>query len=189
MPIIITGYKTGGSSVPPPPSVQVFTLTEAPVSVDMRGVPLSGTIRIQAWGAAGGSNFYGRGGFGGYAEGTFSVSDFPTGILTINVGGGGKSTGFRTLSGGYNGGGNAGGTSSVLSSGGGGGSSIYDQTTPIVVAGGGAGGARSNSLSRIRNGGSGGGSGGDPNGIDGDFRVGGSLPGRGATQLAGGARG
>jgi hypothetical protein len=138
-------------------------------------------IKIEAWGAQGGSASSATGGQGGYAVMKKNVT--PGETLYINVGGAGSVT-----TGGFNGGAD-GVTAGTVTSGGGGGASDVRQggTTldkRIIVGGGGGGGGRryySSSGWEYRNGGGGG----YPNGADGI----GSGGGKGGTQTAGGVGG
>ncbi|MEM6273023.1 MAG: hypothetical protein AAF998_26655 [Bacteroidota bacterium] len=91
------------------------------------------TIRIEVWGAEGGTPFgqtNGVGGFGGFAEGDYALDPLDPGdsLLVIT----GSSTGF-------NGGGNA-GTGSSFGAQGGGASEVQVQGMRIIVGGGGGGG-------------------------------------------------
>jgi len=120
---------------------QIFTTPGA----DTFEVPAGITsITIKCWGAGGGSgasddalaNSFGeRGGGGGFAQGTITVTPLDT--LTIHVGGkGGGGTWVSTGGGG----------------GGGGRSSVYNGATPYIVAaagGGGGGGDNSNAASGV----------------------------------------
>lgn len=75
-------------------------------------VPVTGTYKIETWGAQGGYSIYedlSAGGYGGYSVGRISLNKGK--IIYINVGGKGESLTSRTsehssLKGGYNGGGN-----------------------------------------------------------------------------------
>ncbi len=70
-------------------------------------VPATGTYKLEAWGAQGGSlstTYYG--GYGGYSVGTIEVEKGK--VIYINIGGKGKGNGTHTSQlGGYNGGGDA----------------------------------------------------------------------------------
>ncbi|MTV27751.1 hypothetical protein FTX61_20380 [Nitriliruptoraceae bacterium ZYF776] len=130
-------------------------------------------ITIEAWGAQGGGNSGGR---GGYARATVPVT--PGDVLEIRVGGsGGQPTG------GYNGGGSGGAPASAANGYGGGGASDVRRGAGLgdrlVVAGG--GGGRGGGVSGSR-----GGDGGGETGTDGESGTG---RGRGATQTAGGSGG
>lgn len=95
-------------------------------------VPVSGTYRIELWGASGGNSDDNiTGGLGGYVSGNINISENK--ILYVYVGGQGQTNGsngkelsdnfynedFGTSSGGYNGGGNSGNQSIYNGSGGG----------------------------------------------------------------------
>ena len=142
-------------------SVQTFT------------APVSGTYKLEVWGAQGGSS----GGVGGYSIGTVYLTENQ--VLYINVGGAGNGT-----KGGYNGGGTA------LTGGYGGGGATHIATKSgllstlssnidnvLIVAGGGGGNGAS-------------GAGGSAGGISGSKGVDGECSnkaGSGGTQTAGGA--
>ena len=64
--------------------------------------PVSGTYRLETWGAQGGSAYEYSGGYGGYSDGIINLSANNT--VYINVGGSGTSNGTGAV-GGYNGGG------------------------------------------------------------------------------------
>ena len=64
--------------------------------------PVSGTYRLETWGAQGGSAYEYSGGYGGYSDGIINLSVNNT--VYINVGGSGTSNGTGAV-GGYNGGG------------------------------------------------------------------------------------
>ncbi len=108
-------------------------------------VPLTGTYKLEVWGAQGGDDGS-RGGYGGYSFGTVKLSQ--NNILYITIGGKG-STGAGS-GGGYNGGGNAGG---IGTSGGGGGATCVTSNnkgilsafnsfkSEVFIVAGGAGGA------------------------------------------------
>ncbi|HLO45837.1 MAG TPA: glycine-rich protein [Leadbetterella sp.] len=136
------------------------------------------SINIKAWGAQGGANWINNTNFGGYSEGTLSVT--PGEVLKINVGG--QPT---TTAGGWNGGGNGEG----MGKGGGGASDVRQGgsllTNRKLVASGGGGAGYWSNLHIV------GGEGGGLTGGNGyrfpDF---GTNPGgKGATQTAGGADG
>jgi hypothetical protein len=111
-------------------------------------VPLTGTYKLEAWGAVGGYDT-GRGGYGGYSYGMVKLTQ--NNVLYITIGG--KGNGGTASGGGYNGGGDAGGKGS--SGGGGGATSITAQnrgtlyafgsyrSEVYIVAGGGGGGGNS----------------------------------------------
>jgi hypothetical protein len=149
-------------------------------------------VKIEAWGAEGGSNtLYSpakSGGKGGYAVGETTVT--PGEILHIYVGGKGKSTTNRNGgAGGWNGGGNGGTSAADYNNGGGGGGGASDVrrggtalSNRIIVAGGGGGAAPG----VYGNGGAGGGLIGD----NGDCSTSsGHNPAGGGTQTTGGAAG
>jgi hypothetical protein len=110
-------------------------------------VPLSGTYKLEVWGAEGGYDAGHGGGNGGYSCGTVEL--IQNSILYIVVGGKGGSN-CTSSGGGYNGGGNAGGKGS--SGGGGGAACIVNnnrgalsnfnsfRSEIYIVAGGGGGG-------------------------------------------------
>ena len=125
-------------------------------------VPVDGYYQLETWGAQGGTNGSGTGGYGGYAVGTIHLTRGTR--VYVNVGGQGQpcSSGSCTTVGGYNGGGNA-YAGSQVSSGGGGAThfathtgllsdleeykgelntakNVYESSTILIVAGGGGGG-------------------------------------------------
>jgi hypothetical protein len=170
-------------------ALQSFSATDADQSFT---VPVNVVrIRAKVWAAAGGgSNAEGRqfpGGAGGYVTGIIDVS--PGETLTIKVGAGGR----RTVSGrftAYPNGGQAGLRTNYSMGHGGGRSSVERSTNELLVAGAGGGaGGTGWSSSRSTAGGSGGGTNGGTGGwaTDGSDRS--ACPGRGASQVAGGAGG
>ena len=134
--------------------------------------PVSGTYRLETWGAQGGNGYdgYTIGGYGGYSNGILHLNTNE--ILYINVGGQGFTNTSKaensTSYGGYNGGGNS---SNVflnkLVSGGGGSthmalvsgilSTLKDSKDKILIVSGGGGGTSYASASQISSGGAGGG--------------------------------
>ena len=137
-------------------------------------VTVSGTYKVEAWGAQGGntSTYNYKGGYGGYSAGEVNLKSGD--ILYINVGGQGEEQCYnKSCAGGYNGGGASGwytgGT--VYSSGGGGASHVAlksgllstlesDINSILIVAGGGGGATYHNNTSTFgfsHDGGSGGG--------------------------------
>ena len=134
--------------------------------------PVSGTYRLETWGAQGGNGYdgYTIGGYGGYSNGILHLNTNE--ILYINVGGQGFTNTSKaensTSYGGYNGGGNS---SNVflnkLVSGGGGSthmalvsgilSALKDSKDKILIVSGGGGGTSYASASQISSGGAGGG--------------------------------
>ncbi len=71
--------------------------------------PVSGTYKLETWGAQGGNSFNDtyQGGYGAYSVGNVSIKKVQ--ILFINIGGQGASACLQSIcSGGYNGGGNSG---------------------------------------------------------------------------------
>ena len=158
-------------------------------------VPITGTYKLQVWGAQGGygTNGSNSGGLGGYSYGNKSLT--AGNVIYIGVGGQGQQGGKN---GGYNGGGTGtkyAGSTSGQGGGGGGlthigtqnallrnyGSSYRNATNVFVVAGGG-GGATEGSGGTSRAGGSGG-------GTAGGAGTGGWYPGGGANQVNVGAAG
>ncbi|QTA89077.1 LamG-like jellyroll fold domain-containing protein [Desulfonema magnum] len=147
-----------------------------------------GLIRIEAWGAQGGTaNSKQEGGKGGYAKGDRKVSQRET--LYICIGGQGNKSKSSPVSGGYNGGGTAynyGNTSWIVASGGGasdvriGGSELKNR---IIVAGGGGGTGRHNSGCC---GGDGGGLEGKDGGCNSNYST---SNGKGGSQNSGGSGG
>ncbi|GKX28606.1 hypothetical protein SH1V18_10860 [Vallitalea longa] len=102
-------------------------------------VPVTGTYTLEVWGAQGGGNY---GGKGGYSKGNYYLTKGDT--ARVYVGGqGGKysGTGYQTVPGGYNGGGS--GYGDQRASGGGGATDIRIGGTTlinrVIVAGGGGG--------------------------------------------------
>ena len=125
--------------------------------------PITGTYKLEAWGAQGGSgintnqgstNYVRNGGFGGYSSGEISI--LKNSVLYINIGGQGED-GTSTqdigvkFSGGYNGGGNG-----LYYSGGGGAthiatksgilSSLHNSINYILIVSGGGGGTSAHYL-------------------------------------------
>ena len=138
-------------------------------------VPVTGTYKLEVWGAQGGLGTYGNytspaGGKGGYSVGTVSLSSGTT--LYVNVGGaGGNATSTSYGVGGWNGGGNG-----CRSGGGGGGathiattggvlSGLVNNRTAVLIVAGGGGGSETWSNGGSSSGGTGGGtSGGNASG-------------------------
>ena len=162
-------------------SVQTFT------------VPVTGTYKLEVWGAQGGTgkanNVTVYGGKGGYSVGTVTLSSGT--MIYVYVGGEGKTgtTTYSSVSGGYNGGGSTTTHSNVtyLAGSGGGATDMRVNSTSlynrIIVAGGGGGGAHGNNPSQGINGGAGGGD------VGGAGLTGSNTPGGGGTQTAGGRGG
>ena len=158
--------------------------------------PCNGTYKLEVWGAQGGYN----GGYGGYSNGTKSLSK--TNIVYIVVGGQGNTISYSSTPsyGGYNGGGNGGDTQGIRHNGGGGGATHMSTTNRGILSnynsyrgevllvaggGGGSGGWEPNSYT-IRRGGTGGGS----SGGNGEANLGASSAyGRGASQSSSGIGG
>ncbi|MGN7457309.1 DUF7507 domain-containing protein [Paenibacillus pasadenensis] len=151
-----------------------------------------GVIRIECWGAQGGTaTTQGIGGNGGYAAGTFRVT--PGEPLVVAVGGKGEDGRLNgpATAGGFNGGGNGGpGFDNSASGGGGGGASDVRQggstlaNRILIGAGGGGGVGTLTSPTQGFRGAAGGGLQGASG--TGDDTV---APGKGGTQTAGGAGG
>ncbi|NBO99908.1 MAG: hypothetical protein EBU90_07235 [Proteobacteria bacterium] len=168
---IITAASTSFSYISG--TVQSFTVPAGVTSVN-----------AYVWAAGGGTGGYSsfRGGAGGFASGSISVT--PGDTLYIVVGGGGSDAASTAGNGGLGGWPNAGfGTRGDASGGGGGGysgifsgSSTPQQVNALLIAGGGGGGTG------YKGGGGGGGSTGNTGGNGGN-------PGQGGTQLAGGTAG
>ena len=133
-------------------------------------IPVTGTYKLEVWGAQGGSidaTYFG--GYGGYSVGIVNLNKGD--MLYINVGAVGQSNcNASSCAGGYNGGGSSGWYSgrAVYSSGGGGATSIATQSgllstfsssqdKVLIVAGGGGGGTYYSGGSYSHSGGSGGG--------------------------------
>ncbi len=138
------------------------------------------TLRVRAWGAAGG---HGAGNFvvgaGGYAEAMLTTT--PGEVLTVVVGGpGGNGSGGAAGTGGVPGGGRGGSGAGQGGGGGGGYSGVFrgaaSQATALVIAGGGAG-SGGGGAGGTRVPGAGGGTSGEN---------GGGVPGSGGTQTSGG---
>ena len=161
-------------------SIQTFT------------APLSGTYKLEVWGASGGSaNTTDIGGYGAYATGNVNLNKGD--ILYIAVGGAGSvTTAQSALAGGYNGGGNAFGAENGKKVGSGGGATHIAKVTGllqalsskkdsilIVAAGGGGGGYESASLHGA------GGSGGGIVGVKGTNSTAGSQTAAGSGQSSG----
>lgn len=157
-------------------------------SVQSFTVPCSGTYKLEVWGAQGGNtNQGGIGGYGGYSQGTISLSK--NSILYTVVGSAGSNAGTsqyatEMTNGGYNGGGSAVGSSYYTSGSGGGATNIgtrngtlaqYGNTSGLYIVAGGGGGARLNA-----SGGTGGGVGGTGTAAN---------PGIGGTQSSAGTTG
>ena len=132
--------------------------------------PISGTYRLETWGAQGGNNIkYGcYGGVGSYSKGNAFLKKSE--ILFINVGGNGLGNSLHeNLNGGYNGGGSATVTTDtheITATGGGAThianksgllSSLENNKNNILIVSGGGGGGAGNSEIMCSNGGSGGG--------------------------------
>lgn len=135
------------------------------------------TVRVQLWGAGGGSVGSGAGGAGGYTEGNLNVT--PGSTLTVVVGGaGGSYVAGNSIGrpGGFGGGGNGGNGAPTQRAGlgGGGRSAIIIGTSVHLVAGGGGGAGSGNVKEK----------GGRGGGLSGGSTVHG---GAGGTQTAGGA--
>jgi hypothetical protein len=153
-------------------SIQTFTVPDCVYS-----------ITVYAWGAGGAGGSDTRGGGGGFAQGTISVT--PGQVLHVVVGGGGNyEPGTNTAYGG--GGATIGPRANGAGNGGGGGysgifnSATLNTSTALVIAAGGGGGGRGD----YGNGGAGGGNIGVAGSND-DNAIGGS----GGTQSAGGNAG
>lgn len=122
-------------------------------------VPISGTYKIELWGAAGGGTAIMRG-KGGYTSATIKVNK--SDALYIYVGGSGTTGISNTAAiGGYNGGGNSGISDTDYASSGGGATDVRMVTqalsSRVLVAGGGGGGGSRNDSTATCNGGAGGG--------------------------------
>jgi hypothetical protein len=128
-------------------------------------VPLTGTYKLEVWGAQGGGN----GGYGGYSYGNIKLNQGS--ILYIHIGGAGESyNGNSGGNGGYNGGGNGGnGSTDKIAYGGSGGggathiasvlgllSTLSNNTSAIYIVAGGGGGS-STVFENLANGSAGGG--------------------------------
>ena len=135
-------------------------------------VPVTGTYKLETWGAQGGNGHdgYTIGGYGGYSNGILHLNTNE--ILYINVGGQGFSNTSKaenlTSYGGYNGGGNSSNAFlNKLVSGGGGSthialvsgilSTLKDRKDKILIVSGGGGGTSYELVSQISSGGNGGG--------------------------------
>lgn len=165
---------------------RVYTYTGR---VESFTAPVSGTYKMECWGAQGGytvhNNLYGYGGKGGYAVGNFLISINQ--VVFVVVGGkGGDTTNYnQTGNGGFNGGGTSNGDGATEWSGGGGATHIAtingvlsslssNKDKVFLVAGGGGGGGYHYTYSegRPHSGGSGGGAqggNGDSQANDGGF--------------------
>ena len=151
--------------------------------------PYTGTYKLSAWGASGGTVGETKGGYGSYSEGEINLTKGER--LYINVGGKGatKIKNINSL-GGYNGGGFSGWSWSNTTGAGGGATSIAtksgllstlsDSTNDILIVSGGGGGA-----AEMDNNTAAGGSAGGIRGVDG-VAVGSDAVGKGGTQAAGG---
>ena len=156
---------------------------------DVFEIPVSGSYKIEAWGANGGSasaTYYADGGYGGYATATYTFSKGTK--LYLYPGGPGEdapSVGNVVRNGGYNGGGGSRGVSDTSFGTGGGASHValvpgllkdISISNVLVVAGGGGG---AGAFSYYEN------NGGHGGGCQGSMGDGGSS-GYGGTQSAGG---
>ena len=166
--------------------------------------PITGTYKLEVWGAQGGTSNTYRGGYGAYATGKISLDAGD--VLFINVGGVGGSNCVTTdCQGGYNGGGNSGhftGDNLNYTSGGGGATSIItipgklynfsgssSQSYIIIVAAGGGGGYyHTNGSNYSMTGGNGGGIQGQATANPSGFYST-SYPAGGGTQTSGGTAG
>ena len=115
-------------------------------------VPVSGTYKLETWGAQGGSTYDYYGGYGGYSSGAISLTE--NDVAYINIGGAGQVSG-EGISGGYNGGGSSNknwGNPEISRQGSGGGathiagmsgvlSSLENIKKHILIVSGGGGGA------------------------------------------------
>ena len=131
--------------------------------------PISGTYKLETWGAQGGSyDNYKKGGYGGYAMGFIKLNSQET--LYINVGGAGSGAGIHISQiGGYNGGGNAtidtdfntrqssGGGATHIATTSGKLSSLINSIDKILIVSGGGGGSAANEAIMPTLGGDGGG--------------------------------
>ena len=159
--------------------------------------PVSGTYKVELWGAQGGNNGNGLiGGLGGYVSGNINVSQNEK--MFLYIGGSGKINGsngmelsnnfinekFPIATGGYNGGGNS-GNQSIYNGSGGGASDVrlingkYDDFSSLksrVIVAAGGGGSSYYINSSQGNGGAGGGLNGNigTSSKDSDYRYGGS---------------
>ena len=161
-------------------------------------ITISGTYKLETWGAQGGGQGDYLGGYGGYSAGTVKLNKGD--ILYINIGGAGSyGTGDASVAGGYNGGG-AGGCDNDNSNGycgsGGGAthiatvsgllSTLSSKTSNILIVAGGGGGRGGNGNGGYgTTGSSSGGSAGGMTGSAGTPPVG-SKDGTGGTQTSGG---
>lgn len=146
-------------------------------------VPRTGIYLLEAWGAQGGGNSSGNGGYGAYASGEVSLDEGQKVMIYVGTQGG-------TLTAGYNGGG-AGGSASGTNGYGGGGathmtlysgllSALSSQQTSLLIAAAGGGGGGTNNNAK-------GGHGGGIQGVDGkDYNNATTYYGTGATQSVGG---
>lgn len=162
--------------------------------------PVSGTYRLEIWGAQGGGTSSSTGGYGAYSVGEISLNKGE--VIYVIVGGAGQGTNSHTyLSGGYNGGGSANPTSDYneITASGGGATHIATtnrgtldryasyQNELLIVAGGGGGSAGNKEVMYVT-----GGAGGGFTGNDGGHytenlnKVRIDAIGYGATQVAGG---
>ena len=123
--------------------------------------PVSGTYKLETWGAQGGSSLKTKGGFGGYSLGKIYLDEKSN--LFINVGGIGFSDDDEKNIGGYNGGGYSGNYSGSKSYGGGGATHIArisgilknleNEIINIYIVSGGGGGSYSDFNTKLSNGG------------------------------------
>ena len=148
-------------------------------------IPISGTYKVQLWGASGGgiSTMSGK---GGYTDANFKFTSDD--ILNIYVGGTGSlSSASESALGGYNGGGNSGSSLENFAGSGGGATDIRLNSEllqdRILIAGGGGGAGSRNDSSYTCNGGSGGGENGTIGECSSDEYLG-----EGGTQTSGGSK-
>ncbi len=185
-----TGNKSYTANWSPVTTVNNYSYTGG---IQTYTVPVTGTYKLEVWGAQGGSVSGAAGGYGGYAVGNKSL----TAGQVLYIGVGGQNASFNGGSGNYGLGG-----SDNYSAGGGGGTHIglsnaQISATPkanlLIVAGGGGGGiwtvyGGDTSRKYYGTGGAGGGNSGvdgTSTGVQGGYSY---VPGRGGTQSAGGAQ-
>ena len=138
----ITLKRTGGSSN----EATNFAYTGTPQTFT---VPATGTYLLETWGAEGGgvrlsgNSNSGSGGLGGYSKGEITLTKGD--VVSVYVGGHGKSSYYGSAEGGWNGGGAGYGSSDTEPGNGGGGASDIrlngtSLSDRVIVAGGGGGG-------------------------------------------------
>ena len=174
---------------PIPPPIPDYIIFEHTGNIQYVTVPEACTMEMHVWGAQGGGN---NGGRGGYSTGTFTTTEITNVYIVVGGRGGAPAV---NAPGGFNGGGRS-GTFGTSHMGGGGGGATHISlgtgllNTPsarnniLVVAGGGGGNGANNGTNSAQNAG---GAGGGLSGLIGLTNI--NWRGHGGTQTAGGAGG